>query len=229
MLLEEFSSNFTIHHAHFINEYRATRCVADAPPIENNPDHGASHPRDSLSQHCDAAGVLRLPFFGLKKSFAPDPFFSTVSDVPSRPCSPDVQHHPGHRTRSGHVHAFLNITERDRWAIAGRRCVSAPQMLPSVITTPATPPIRSWFGCRFVCHVSLPSRRSAVAATMYIYQACLSGGRRYPVTIHRVSDSQSAVSDVGTMLHLHCFCRPRGKKPDKAAKPTRWIDGYSIE
>ena len=54
---------------------RATRCVADAPPIENNPDHGASHPRGSLSQHCDAVEELRLFFFRLEKVVRARPDF----------------------------------------------------------------------------------------------------------------------------------------------------------
>ena len=70
---------------------------------------------------------MRLLFWGLEKSFALDPIFPTVSDVPSRPCSPDVQRHSGHSIHSGHLNVFLNITARDCWAIAGRQCVSAPQ------------------------------------------------------------------------------------------------------
>ena len=105
----------------------ATRCVADAAPMLNNPDYGASHPCNSLWQHCDAAGDLRFNFLRLEKAVRVRPDFSTVSDVPSRPCSPDVQHHPGHRTRSGRLNSFLTITGRDFWAIVGRRFVPALQ------------------------------------------------------------------------------------------------------
>jgi hypothetical protein len=124
---EKFASNFIIKQNPFGPTKGATRCVADAPPITNNRDYGAPHPRDSLLQHCDAAGDLQLLFGGLKKSFALDQIFPTVSDVPSRPCSPDVQRHSGHSIHSGHLNAFMNITARDHWAIAGRRCVSATQ------------------------------------------------------------------------------------------------------
>ena len=63
----------------------------------------------------------------MKKSFASDPIFSTVSDVPSRPCSPDVQHHPGHHIHSDHLDSFLNVTGREFWAIAVRQCVPVPR------------------------------------------------------------------------------------------------------
>ena len=127
MLLGEFASIFTIHHPHFIKRIGPQDVSPTRPPLRTIQTTG---------HHTLVVAFLNTVmqwkscdyfFLGLKKSFAYDPIFSTVSDVPSRPCSPDVQHHPGHRTRSGHVHAFLNITERDRWAIAGRRCVSAPQ------------------------------------------------------------------------------------------------------
>ena len=98
----------------------------------------------------------------MKKSFASDQIFSTVSDVPSRPCSPDVQHHPGHRIHSDHLDSFLIITGRQFWAIAVRRCVSAlknvaPQQChPHVTTHPKL--VRILFRCLCVPPVA-PSRR----------------------------------------------------------------------
>ena len=223
------TSNFITKQNPFRSTNGATTCVADVPPIENNQDYGAPYPCNSLSQHCGAAGDLQLLFRALKNSFALDPIFSTVSDVPSRPCSPDVQHHPGHRIHSDHLDAFLNITGRDFWAIAVRRCVPVLRNVaqrhyhPHYTTHPKVGPdafMRSMH--HFRC--TEPSTLHP-----YIYQAHLSGGWWHFLTIHRENYSQSPVSDVGTRFHLHCFCRPRGTKPEKAAKPTREIDGCNIE
>jgi hypothetical protein len=61
---------------------------------------------------------------------------------------------------------------------------------------------------------------------MYVFQAHLIVGWWCLFTIHRENCAQRPVSGVGTRLHLHCFCRPGGKKPEKAAKPTPVTDGY---
>ena len=57
-----FALNFIIKQNPFRSTNGATRCVADMPPIDKNQDYGAPHPYNSLSQHCGAAGDLRLLF-----------------------------------------------------------------------------------------------------------------------------------------------------------------------
>ena len=188
---KKFASNFFIKRNPFSSTNGATRCVADVLFIDNNQNYGAPYPRNSRSQHCDAAGDLRLPFWGLKRSFASDQNFSTVFDVPSRPCSPDVQHHPGHRTHSDHLDSFLDIAGRDWWAIAGCRCVPAPQNVaqcqyhPHHTTHPKVDSDTFSWSMRHFHRTDLPLLRPC----MY-NKRIWGGGRRHLFAIHRLSVSK---------------------------------------